>query len=415
MVHLLLFFLKSEEYSMDAISLKKSQWDRILSMALKHALPKMNLPRSFPRAILFGPRGWHGLHFIHPWYRQYINHLTTFFREQINDTQTGKIIRAAVEQCILEVGCPWESHTRTWRALVSTVTTSSWIASLLRFCADHTITFACSPPVIPLLQEGDTFLMPAFSTAGYSGQELRHLNHCRMWLGAFSLADITTITGTHIDNDGWSGNLSLPRRSVQWPRQPPTLPTAWWTLWRRALTKTFLQPAPQGNSLVSRQLRTPLGQWTRFHQENWHYHYTPLNRQLFTRTQTGWKVFHAAGRLRRRGSIRMTATGTTVSALPPEAIPASIFHRGTTVGIDDYCPVSVPLPVRRTAPERFYTLLQDPQVLLDDLQLTPPNLRIAVQAITQQTLCIATDGSFKDQYGTAAGVLAQANATNRLG
>ncbi len=99
--------------------------------------------------------------------------------------------------------------------------------------------------------------MDAFITEGYTGDDLRWLNWCRMHLHAVTLSDLATADGHWITEASWNG-IRDPTRSSKyiWPRTAKP-PRPHWLLWRAALSLCFLEPGDQ-----SRQLAQPLGSWT---------------------------------------------------------------------------------------------------------------------------------------------------------
>ena len=184
-----------------------------------------------------GPLAFQGLGLHHPWYTQEIEHFSTLLSELSNATQTGKLLRASLEQLLLETGLdgPLGKHNfKTFHSL----TTNTWVSLVWRTSTEFGITFNHPIYHLPLLRENDAYLMQAFAQAGYKGKDLAILSRCRMFIKATTLADIVTIDGKAITSwafDGKSSNNIRPH--VQWPRQPDYLTSHYWRLWKTALTK----------------------------------------------------------------------------------------------------------------------------------------------------------------------------------
>ena len=77
-------------------------------------------------------------------------------------------------------------------------------------------------PKIPILRVYDTFIMSDFIKADIPKKDLKILNIMRMYLKAFSLADIATSDGKSITYNAWHLKSSNELRvNYDWPRDPP--------------------------------------------------------------------------------------------------------------------------------------------------------------------------------------------------
>lgn len=149
---------------------------------------------------------------------------------------------------------------------------------LIQFCEDAEITIQDNGPTIPLLSAHDVYLMQAFADAGYRNNDLSALNQCRMYLKVVTLSDLCMVDGKHITYYTFQGHLQTRFRDLGWPRQYPSLPLSYWTVWRRALEKCFI------NALArSRELRTPLGAWYFSASHTWKWFFSPSEYRLYHR------------------------------------------------------------------------------------------------------------------------------------
>jgi hypothetical protein len=123
--------------------------------------------------------------------------------------------------------------------------------------------------------------MTQFSSFGYKGKELYHLNLCRMWCHSVRLLDISTGDGTRIHPDVWKGDPTDNSGSgFEWPTQGHPTPKCW-KLWQSALRLCFLTL-----DMPQQMLRCPLGKWVvPTDQPGWHCFYSPGQDWVYHRQQ----------------------------------------------------------------------------------------------------------------------------------
>jgi hypothetical protein len=101
--------------------------------------------------------------------------------------------------------------------------------------------------------------MEEFAQHGGKGHKLKKLNGCRIFLGVVNLSEIASLDGKFIKEVAWTGIKDKNQcNHFQWPRLPPsTLPMWYWQLWKKALTKCFLNPM----KVAEKELVMLLGDW----------------------------------------------------------------------------------------------------------------------------------------------------------
>jgi hypothetical protein len=151
--------------------------------------------------------------------------------------------------------------------------TESWMQALWQFCDSHELAITDTWPQLQRTWTSDRYLMDIFVTFGYSGKKLVRLNECRMWQKAIMVADITKANGRTITHNSWNGERDNQRcNDFLWPRRlQTTLGYNHWVIWRAALSECLLT----GNSVNNRQLRLPLGDWTKKVSSDWTWFYSP--------------------------------------------------------------------------------------------------------------------------------------------
>jgi hypothetical protein len=81
----------------------------------------------------------------------------------------------------------------------------------------------------------DKLLVPLFGLLGFRGQELLHLNMCRLFLQVLWLSELTTADGLLLERHAVQSPFSIScRRQCNFPKQGQ-LPKESWATWLQAL------------------------------------------------------------------------------------------------------------------------------------------------------------------------------------
>ena len=318
---------------------------RIMAPALNVALPRANIPRTFPRAVLYGPTAVQGLGLTDPFIYQYCRHIQDIVDQPWRNTEVGFLIQTNLEEAKLEAGIYgslFDSDvTVTWFN-----TTNSWIIETLEFCTTYHISFDEPSGSLEPNCVNDQSLMEAFASFEFNPSQLQLLNRCRLYCRVISLSDVTDGRGKHLILPSMTKPVqSTNLYNYKWPTQgiPPQRD---WDFWIQALRSCFTYT---GNALVK-----PLGLWLpqtqfkqwpayialgdlyRFESDDW-YKYEPSpgpqNHRQTHYSKTGIRVFQPPlPRLRTRVvqyTKYMVATGTRAFLANNEANPFSdsIEHR----------------------------------------------------------------------------------------
>ena len=135
----------------------------------------------------------------------------------------------AIQMRIGSTVIPFNSDYKALSPLIPT----SWYTSLWKFCDDLQVKFNGWSSDVPSYREGDSEIMLEFAKRGYSIDEMRVLNRCRIYLQVFTVVDITGCEGTHISHTYLNGRRDPYRvSSYNWPNQSkPYLQS--WTKWQK--------------------------------------------------------------------------------------------------------------------------------------------------------------------------------------
>jgi len=99
--------------------------------------------------------------------------------------------------------------------------------------------------------------MPIFAAGPHlSDTDLQHLNKCRMFKKAVSLADLTTACGKFLEQSATTPQPSHALQTYIWPHKPAQLPTSYWTLWKKSIVQLFMNPTS-----TRLELSSPLKEW----------------------------------------------------------------------------------------------------------------------------------------------------------
>ena len=108
----------------------------------------------------------------------------------------------------------------------------------------------------PLERVHDDYIMERIILSNkFSPAQTRTLSYCRLYLGALTLADLTTTTGRYLDQAKVAGRPSLLGTTTKWLKVNQETPSeAEWCLWNRA---NRLWSTTDGKMIQ------PLGPWLR--------------------------------------------------------------------------------------------------------------------------------------------------------
>jgi hypothetical protein len=221
--------------------------------------------------------------------------------------------------------------------------------------------------------------MEAFTNYGYKGKELRELNKCRIHLQVTFLLDITDGQGRKIRQSIQVGTRDkiTPYTFTNWPRQPVPNQSPK-QLWKKALSRCFLQ----GRTNI---LRTQLGKWTKPTPTLPYYDPTTQITFYYKEEQQAWQSLH--------NLPRQLGQPLTWIQLPLLSTTPFASHRalGTT---ETHGTSNMPGARPQLLP--MTPVDADP---FDDIK---GNTQRLAHSLTTGRAKSITDGSFKDNFGTAA-------------
>lgn len=416
--------LKTLEYPLPVTSLNREECDKIMSKLFMSALPRMGMSRNFPRTILFGPRSRGGKEFPHLFTTQGSAHLAQILRHFGSESITGSLLRTEYEEHLLEIGSgtpmfqlPYDK----WEFLV----TKSWLKATWQFCSESQIQCLIPHPHIPCTRNSSQFLMDVVrhQQQRLSNSQMSAINRCRIYLQVLTTADICTVNGGKLLPGMWDGIRVRRNSPFKWrPTKRPK--NADWHYWQQALTKCFrirhinrnnvaMQlgewiPRPTGNSrLYPAWSITPDYKWLLYVLDSkWVKH---------KRTKSRANRYRVATYTRQQQAM----TQKDIDSICQSVVPVSVEIGDN--GIDvlevsrDRVPVSTPPPTPPNWEARTQNL--DPQATwaVEVSKFPSDGGRELAEELKQGTLRGISDGSFKDEHGTASFRLVGGDTTSMYG
>jgi len=245
-------------FQLPALSLSTAACDRLMSLILKAALPKMHINRNTARSIVHGPVILGGMALPHIQTVQGIDKLHLFLGHLRLNDDTGKLIQIDLTYIQLITGSAAfflnkDISDYHWIE-------RGWVTSLWQFTVAASLTFDFPGIWLPrVYRAGDVFLMDYFISQKLSQHDLKKLNECRLFLQVITLSDIASADGRYIVPEVKAGSKIQFRESIlTWPTQGRPGPASW-RLWRQSLS--YLEERGR--------LITPLGPWISQPHQQW--------------------------------------------------------------------------------------------------------------------------------------------------
>jgi hypothetical protein len=400
--------MKTIEYPLPACTLTLKQCDFIMSPIIQTALNALGICRNMPHDVVYGPKKYQGFGLKHPYTTMGIAHLRFIMEHCRSNSDMGKNFRINLECTKLEVGVGGSILSNRFRDYC-VLATNGIIKHTWQFLAENEMELHDNVADLVLRRERDAFLIDAFRQRGYKGKALRHLNLCRLFLQVSTLSDIANGFGTYITTASRNGLVDNSRpHYYTYPNQGP-VPNQIWDEWRAALSLTFCG----GHS--SMRLITPLGQWVDDDLPKWTWFYSPNEHRVYERRVTDWGVYRFLA-TQRNGRHKTFVYSNDSSDRPPDLQRATIIRRNPsrilcTGWSKEKSKQSV--EINTTLEDAIESLPSSQQWAFQHFKCTDNGLTIA-EAIRQGTAIAVSDGSFKNELGTAAFVIEGKDQTNRI-
>ena len=263
---------KTLQYPLPTMTLSESRLQKISNALYWTSLPKCGIVRTFPIMMRHLPKRYQGLALPNLYVSQEISKTKEVLTNAYTDSILWEQMMVGLEFLQRQTGtldivlnCDYE--------IFGNLTEASWFKTLWKFMSNEKLTFKGWKGMIPLLRENDCGIMDLFSTMLIPKSEFETLNECRLYLQAWTIADITDGSGTRISSYAYEGKRDEDRKStMQWPkRNRPHFHK--WLIWQRWIGRAFCQQ--------NRVLRVPLGKWNNDPRQEWKWYCNPDTQVLY--------------------------------------------------------------------------------------------------------------------------------------
>ena len=192
---LTLMAMKSIEYPLSSLTLSEKECTEIMCPLLKNFLPKAGVNRNFKRDMVYASLEKQGLGIKNPYITQGVAIITDCIEHLWKESITGYFIKTSLEHLRLEIGVNKEIMEEEFELYKDIILTESWIKETWRFASEQGIKWKDGTKTIEKQRQGDRIIMEDILSLPISKMEKKQVNRCRMYLRAFTLADITSGNG----------------------------------------------------------------------------------------------------------------------------------------------------------------------------------------------------------------------------
>ena len=173
--------LRSLAYPLVATTLSEEQCRDIISPVLMQSLPKCGMNRHYPHKVAYAPISFQGIGLPSVFTTQGLDHMKALVRFSGYDEQlTSDLLRTSAEQLKLELGLNGPVFQRDWETW-NKIATNCWVKHTWSFCIKNKLLVTDDIPDFKPRRTNDKLLMRAFAQF-YSGDSLKKLNQCRLYL-----------------------------------------------------------------------------------------------------------------------------------------------------------------------------------------------------------------------------------------
>ena len=258
----------------------------------------------------------------------------------------------------------------------------------------------------------------AYTLGKISRSEWGKANKCRMYLNVLTVGDIASGDGRYIDKGMQKGIFNAARaRNLEWPYQGRPKKTDWYA-WSKVLQRSLV------NSTGS--LSIPVGQWAAkmddMYKEAWDWWINSETNSLYKQENGKWKKFITVSRRKKRRGVKDRYRYYVPMRAPPNA---RYLLRTSVQFVDGYymtqgCHLQreqiMDEVVEEASLQKLMSVLKlrkGEQWALNNMQTTVCIDEI-VRDIADGKAVGVSDGSFKDEGGTAAWIIENELGTQRI-
>ena len=413
--------MKTIEYPLLALTLTEAECTHIMAPLLTGGLPKIGCCKSMPRSLVYAPLKYQGLDIHNLYTTQGLSHIKGLLNHIWQGTTTGKLLQTSLEYAKIEVGLGGSYFNNDYE-VYGHLGEDTWIKHLWKFLFDTGIQLDDTTSDFKMVREGDSPLSKKFAEAFMQKKitraEWKKANLCRIYLKVLSVGDIASGDGRSIDGRIHKGKLLLSRaRNIDWPVQGRPKQTDWY-IWNKVLKTSLLNSAGY--------LMHPVGRWLpnleNIYCKRWEWWVDQETNDLYRFINDKWLKFTPTNQRKRRRGAESSYKWYVPMVHPPPSrnmLRSSVkYTRGTYIIQGCHTQVEAGNTGENAVAslERLMEVLslrKGEQWALHNLKTTEC-IDDIVKDIANGKAVGVSDGSFKDEAGTAAWILENEAGTQRI-
>jgi hypothetical protein len=392
-------------YALPATTFSRKECEAITRRIIFTTLSKDGVNAHMPRDIVYGSRLRQGLGYpdLYVWQGAQLVSRAVSFSSSCNGITTD-LLNISYKIFCLETGFRLPLQKQYSR--FSKLSTNCYLCSLWEFADSFEIEIQAPPNPATSNREHDTLIMEALHR-NLDEADMIQFNRCRIYLQVLWISDICTADGKYIDWYATKGEQNpTTTQKWRWPIQgyPPTNA---WECWKKGLSNLG---TTNRNGRI--ELNNPVGGWMTKKECDWVYD-DSCNR--VRHNVTGYIYVSKVGRPTRKSTLqfqRWLGTDTTFC----EGYAASVrFQRNSDVleveGLGNWITPSIALL------DNFRSFVkQNPrwQWWESTLVYQEHDIPLLMQEIQQGCGFAVSDGSYKDNHGTASVVIEGSTRQRRI-
>ena len=413
--------MKTLEYPLLALTLTEAECSTIMAPVLTGGLPNIGVSRSMARSLVYAPLKYQGLDIHNLYTTQGLGHIMGLMNHIWQGSPTGNLLRTSLEYAKVELGIRGSYFNKNYD-IYGHLGEDTWLKHLWKFLYDSGIQIDDKSSDFPLVREGDSTLSDNFAVAFIEGRitkaEWSKANKCRVFLKVLTVGDIASGDGKNIDDGIKKGQLQLAReRNIEWPAQGRPKRTDWYA-WSKVLKESLL------NSLGA--LSQPLGQWEanleNVYCTEWEWWVDQENNSLYRCVRGKWYRFRPLTQRKKRRGAKDRFKHYILMTYPPPVhhMQRSSIKYERRAYITQGCQKQLEMEHREENEVPSLDRLMEVLGLREGEQWALHNLKTTeciddiVKDIANGKAVGISDGSFKDEGGTAAWILENEQGTQRI-
>ena len=391
---------KSIQYPLPALTLTEAECTYVNAPIVQASLRNLRISSKYPRSLVYASDSFNGLGFFNLYNLMGAGHVEFLLRHYDSPSITGKLLRTSLQQLQLEMGLQNCVFTYSFSQFKNSVT-PSWMSHLWKYVSETNISLIPpeDQPQLQKLRDNDFMIMDRVITMGWTSNEIACFNRCRLFVQCTTAADILTGDSKYIRKDIWTGkNITIHRQQeYEWPIQKRP-GNSDWIIWRKGLGIIF-------NPTYDLKVQTDLGNW--LGDLKWKYFYDITTKIVYRRIRTNWYMTYKQSHIRRRRfSSRFTATSLTdrvyqyqgtSPSIPHTARKCTVILKQSTIRLTGHGLTRD--HISNTTKQHLELFCENKSVTINE------DKRKIVESIQSGTAIAVSDGSYKDDIGTAAMIL----------